>query len=166
MAKTIEDLLIGVTDALHRQSDLLEEMLKNAPKSGGTAPAKTKDEEPEEKPKTTRRAPAKTKEEEEPEEKPKTTRRTPAKKKDLELADVVAQFAEYAQAGDDDEQDEAADNLEAICDYFKIERISHLEPADFDEALKYLAQAKKSGKITFDGGEEEEPDEKPRRRRI
>ena len=146
MAKTLEDLLLGVTDALHRQSDLLEEMLKSAPKSGGTAAPKTKDEEPEEKPKPTRRA--------------------PAKKKEMELADVVAQFAEYAQAGDDDEQDEAADNLEAICDYFKIERISHLDPADFDEALKYLAQAKKSGKITFDGGEEEEPDEKPRRRHI
>lgn len=176
-SKTLEELISGLTDSLDRNSDLLEKLLSKTaaggkteevedekPKPRGRAAAAKKEEEEDEKPKPRSRAAAAKKDE--TDEKPKPRGRAAAKKK-VTLDDVIEQFSEYLSSGDDDAQDRAEEHVEAICDYFKVERISKLGEADFEEALLYLKQAKEDDEITFDGGtEEEEEDEKPRRRRI
>jgi len=78
-------------------------------------------------------------------------------KKETTADDVVAAFGEYLKTGSKETRDEAKANVKKIVDHFGVERITLLDPENFDEALAFLKQYQ-DGEDPLEDEEEEDGD--------
>lgn len=84
-------------------------------------------------------------------------KKAPAKKGPT-ADDIAKQFGEYLKTGDEDEREAAKANVKAIISHMETDRITNLDPEQYQDALDYL-DAFKNGDDPFGDGEEEEDDD-------
>lgn len=88
----------------------------------------------------------------------KAPAKKPAAKKGPTADDIAKQFGEYLKTGDEDEREAAKANVKAIISHMETDRITNLDPEQYQDALDYL-DAFKNGDDPFGDGEEEEEDD-------
>lgn len=80
-------------------------------------------------------------------------------KKKTTVDDIAAAFGGYLGIKDKDEREVRKVNVKAIVDYFGVDKATNLDPANYDEALRYLQQYIDGETPEFAGGDEGEGDE-------
>ena len=84
-------------------------------------------------------------------------KKAPAKKAAITVDVLAKRFGEYLKTGSKDDREVAKANVTALIAHFDTDRLTNLDPENFEEALAFLDQFE-AGEDPF-GGEEEEDDD-------